>query len=639
MRRKSTIQALADSSSALLKFDNEKAYLPPEGLKMISDLPGYIYPVILMGDGRAGKSYLASRFLNLEEIFVSSDSAEPVTEGIDAVVVPMSKLLADCPDLGDKTFKGSESDSDDDEEQMHMLVLDCEGGNNAMAAIRTLVNVFGIVIGTEVVFVCGGSFSEAALQNLGASLAARSLIKVSGDDKLPEQRLVFVVNKNTLKYGEDTLEKALTTPQTDPGRQEVRSAVTTSFAKRKFFAVPLMQLPGFEEQVQALRKQVLQDRRPLQMGGVKMKGPALASLLKCIVAEMQSMNEVSFPSMTRCVIMDGFLTPLVKRLIDESKDEMPELEDYDGKLAEKDPRENLLQQFDKESVRISDKDLLTEAKNDLKEKLDEAWAVVVKLNNTFGEQVLETRTETKEEHTGQERRQIGGGGMMKGVQLTYQRMKVSMRSVIVKKNGKETYGEWVESKAETTKLLEDAFQGFTNSVPIVQGKLLKRSPNKLKLVFTGFKGEYQERCCVVREGHLIWWDPARVQMPAATDSESTRRQKEIQQVQGMISFLLNRAQVEKVDQETLRIFPATSSGWSDSSSFTGGGSRELMFQVGSLETLGRDYSPVDIWVDAIKKNIEFGDRAFQQLGTERIIDEVGKDPPQLRQAIWRKPKS
>jgi len=241
--------------------------------------------------------------------------------------------------------------------------------------------------------------------------------------------------------------------------------------------------------------------------------------------------------------------------------------------------------------------------------------------------------------------------MLEGVQLTYQKIKVHIRRVVVKKNGTESFGQWDESQAETSKLIEDAFSGFSTGVPILQGKLLKKSPNAFKAVITGFKarspgalitgfkGEYQERCCIVREGHLIWWDPAKVQMPTASDSDTTRRQKEAVQVQGMISFLLNRAKVEKVDHETIKVLPASPSGWADSSSFTGGCSREMTFQVGTVDGLGRDHHSVEDWVDAIRKNIEFGDKAFAQLGAERIIEEVGNDQPQLRQAIWRKPKA
>merc|ERR1719487_180493 len=114
----------------------------------------------------------------------------------------------------------------------YLLILDCEGGNNAMAAIRTLVNVFGIVIGTQVVFVASGMASEQALQNLAASLAACSLIKLDDGSKLPGRRLHFVVNKNTLKYKEDDLEKMLSLKEGDASRIECRQSILDSFDDR-----------------------------------------------------------------------------------------------------------------------------------------------------------------------------------------------------------------------------------------------------------------------------------------------------------------------------------------------------------------------------------------------------------------------
>ena len=80
---------------------------------------GRICPVIFVGDGRAGKSYLASCLVGteawgltkrrragwasedclslLEDTFVSSDSAESVTEGIDAVAVPVARPAVVSP--------------------------------------------------------------------------------------------------------------------------------------------------------------------------------------------------------------------------------------------------------------------------------------------------------------------------------------------------------------------------------------------------------------------------------------------------------------------------------------------------------------------------------------------------------------
>eukprot|EP00913_Durusdinium_trenchii_P024877 g23351.t1 len=84
------------------------------------------------------------------------------------------------------------SDKGFGEQDEHLLVMDCEGGNNAMAAIRTLVNVFGLLLGSQVVFVANGMATEQALQTLGMSLAARSLVRLEEGTQLPTQDSVLV---------------------------------------------------------------------------------------------------------------------------------------------------------------------------------------------------------------------------------------------------------------------------------------------------------------------------------------------------------------------------------------------------------------------------------------------------------------
>merc|ERR1719491_796514 len=127
-----------------------------------------------------------------------------------------------------------------------LLILDCEGGNNALAAVRTLVNVFGIVIGTQIVFVASGMASEQAFQMLSASLAAVSLIKINDDSKLTSRELHFVVNKNTLKYKEDSLQTMLTADQKDKQRKEIRQSILAEFETRKFHVISMMGMPDFE---------------------------------------------------------------------------------------------------------------------------------------------------------------------------------------------------------------------------------------------------------------------------------------------------------------------------------------------------------------------------------------------------------
>ena len=67
-----------------------------------------------------------------EDAFVSSDSAESVTEGIDAVAVPVARLAVVSPISGEQTagIPCQEGET--------LLILDCEGGNNAMAPRREM---------------------------------------------------------------------------------------------------------------------------------------------------------------------------------------------------------------------------------------------------------------------------------------------------------------------------------------------------------------------------------------------------------------------------------------------------------------------------------------------------------------------
>mmetsp|Transcript_113274 Transcript_113274/g.283733 ORF Transcript_113274/g.283733 Transcript_113274/m.283733 type:complete len:627 (-) Transcript_113274:83-1963(-) len=617
--RRSTVAALAQSASPLLKFKEGKAVLHEQGLDLIRSIPGRIYPVILMGDGRAGKSYLASRILGLEEAFVSSDSAEPVTEGIDAIVCPMSKLLAETPGVEPNTATAPQGEGDEleIEEPMHMLILDCEGGNNAMADIRTLVNVFGSVIGTEVIFVCNASFSESALQSLSATLAARELIILDEGSKLPEQKLIFVVNKNMLKYDENTLENTLRSEQKDPGRRDARQVVLTSFSQRRFISIDVMGKPNFENQVDALRAGVIQDRRPLTMGGHCVGAGALCALLEHIVNEMQSMNEVTFTSMKRKVILDGFLTPLVARLFSDAENSIPEVEDYDPNLDDRDCRAATLQKFDTLAARVSEVALLSEARADLQEKLDSVWFKVQRLNAAFGAQTKETKTEHKEILGAARRVPVGGRGLLKDVELLHQAFRTEVRTVIINKNGSEEKSDWEDAGTRGQKIIETAFQSLSSAVPALRGTLLKRSPSIVKTVMTLGVGEFQTRRCIVKEGHFIWWDTQRVK-------------KESDAVSGSINFLINRAVVVE-DEENPNLFsikPALHSGWDDASCFSGGTNRELTF---SCEGSERNREQ---WVNAIRRNIAFADLAFEQLGRGRVKREVGVEVPLLAQALW-----
>jgi len=585
-------------SQALLKFVNEEAVLVPEGVELIRGLAGLICPVIFIGDGRAGKSYLASRVAGVPDVFASSDSAEPVTEGIDICTLPVDKVLQEL---------GIEHEGAQEE---HLLLLDCEGGNNALAAVRTLVNVFGLVIGTAVVFVACGMASEQALQNLAASLASTSLIRLDAESRLEARRLVFVVNKNSLRYDESALEKILEAHPFDPGRAELRNTIRDNFPQRQFFAVPLLGMPNFESAVTQLRSAIVCGRKPLSMAGTHVKAAQLVGLLEWLVAGNWRTNQVSFPSMHRYVILDGFLNPLGDNLCAEAEAALPRLDDYEPQLDSMDPRPQALRQFDELTSHVAHKGLLSEARAAVEQRLNRVWEALVRQNDTYGDQALEMWTETREIALGATTEPLGGNGLLRHLVITTRTVRIESRAVIKRKRGGEPEaGEWAELGGPNTRILESAFEQL-RILPVLRGRLRKRSPNLLRQIITVIKQvNLQERECVLKDGHFLWWDLDRNQ-----DDEGAK---------GCLNFLLHRAEVVRVLDEphTFIIRPAEAHGWTNTSCFSGGEMREFVFDAETCEV------SMDRWVGALEQHIEFGNLAHKQVGEERLLQQVGHFKP------------
>merc|ERR1712232_152042 len=159
-----------------------------------------------------GKSFLASKVVG-EGTFCTDDSDVAVTEGIDCAVLP--------------SHPG------------HIIVMDCEGGNNALSKSHTIVTVVGALIATALVFVTDGKASEAAVEALAHMLEERSLIKCDGTGSLHAQHPFFVVNQNRLRYSKDGLEKILAADKGEEAK-EIRELISKSYPenRRHFFTVP-----------------------------------------------------------------------------------------------------------------------------------------------------------------------------------------------------------------------------------------------------------------------------------------------------------------------------------------------------------------------------------------------------------------
>mmetsp|Transcript_8718 Transcript_8718/g.17926 ORF Transcript_8718/g.17926 Transcript_8718/m.17926 type:complete len:380 (-) Transcript_8718:8-1147(-) len=288
------MQTLA--SVPLLKFNHDQPTLCEEGLAVIEALPGPLCPVAFVGDGRSGKSYLASKVVGAGA-FKEDDSDEAVTEGIDVVAI--------------SSHPG------------HLLVFDCEGGNNAMSKSHSIVTVVGALFATALIFVTDGKASEAAIEALARMLEERSLIKCDGTGSLQAQTLLFVVNQSRLRYGEDALEKILSADHGEE-RKEVRSLISKAYPEhqRDFFTVPVDNKSEFQERWEKLHEAIRAAAVPLKMGKLWMTGPQVVQMLRKVEQELRTRGKVSLPSLHRHVILDGWLKPTVGQVLQSRMDKL-----------------------------------------------------------------------------------------------------------------------------------------------------------------------------------------------------------------------------------------------------------------------------------------------------------------------------
>jgi len=286
------------TSLPLLKFKDEQPVICQEGMDAISELPGPICPIAFVGDGRSGKSYLASKFCG-EEAFATDDSDVAVTEGIDVAVLP--------------SHPG------------HILVFDCEGGNNAMSKSHSIVTVVGALMATALVFVTDGKASEAAIEALAQMLQERSLIKCDGTGSLHAQSLIFVVNQNRLRYKDEALETILAA-QYDEERTDLRELISGAYPadRRQFCTVPSDHKPEFAEQWSKLHDTIYEAARPLKMGKLWMTGLQTAGMLRQIEQLLRKHGKVSLPSLHRHVILDSWLRPTVGQVLQTRMDKLLE---------------------------------------------------------------------------------------------------------------------------------------------------------------------------------------------------------------------------------------------------------------------------------------------------------------------------
>lgn len=156
-------------------------------------------------------------------------------------------------------------------------------------------------------------------------LQERSLIKQDGTGSIHAQSLLFVVNQNRLRYGDDALEKILSARK---GAEcaEIRELISKAYPqdRREFFTVPVEDKKEFEPQWNKLEEAIREACVPLKMGKLWMTGVQVVQMLQKVESELRKRGKVSLPSLHRHVILDGWLKPTMGQILGSNMEKMLE---------------------------------------------------------------------------------------------------------------------------------------------------------------------------------------------------------------------------------------------------------------------------------------------------------------------------
>ena len=291
------VRSLERHPARLLECSGDEATLHPNGLATLNALQGTVYVVVVMGQFRSGKSYIASRLLGFEGVAVPA-SLEQVTDGIDIVTWPISSLIGS---VGERC---SEGDMD-----MHIVVLDCEGFDRQSLAISTLMKFISVSLSTVVLFASAFSPTAQSMAYLGQIAGASSLVSFGAGLERSHQDLVHVVNRAS--------DRSECFGGADPAKRCAALAadlITASFKQRVTFCLPFKEKPSFEASVDQLRKSVIARRRPMRVGGAAASGWQLVKILDFLCTHRPSLGfqiTIAFDAEASCTFSSS--PPRIKK--------------------------------------------------------------------------------------------------------------------------------------------------------------------------------------------------------------------------------------------------------------------------------------------------------------------------------------
>lgn len=421
----------------LLSFRGGRAQLEPAGLAMIEAAPGPVRPIVIVGDGRSGKSTIASAVANWlgyrGTSFRTGNSCTPVTDGIDVLALRV------------QGYPGS------------FLLFDCEGTTNPVGAVREEVSLFGYLLagaGT-VMYLTDDYWREPQTQCLARIAASRQLLHGGPVGAMPKPRLILVCNMTRPCMDQQREQELLSQELVGGARGQERTAILAAFQTGIRMAhVPMMKEPGYAGALQGLC-QAAQSTSPTTLGGLEVDGQQLKDLI--IACHKQLMVEgkhvIDVPDLLTASAQ-AFLGPLVQQLCTEQESYFakPDFHTYQRNFHLYDPTPSLLQAYNEKTARLQHP-LRQTYREALASYLEERSARQEQTNTELGQQVETMGTESREECVSSyskkvgRRRRSGIEGFFGGRSDVYATVKVYRqltRTTMVRKNGETSYSDWVE---------------------------------------------------------------------------------------------------------------------------------------------------------------------------------------------------
>ena len=290
------------AAAKLVHFPSGRFTIAEQGKKLITSIIGKIFVIAFLGSSRSGKSYLASAVARIasggepaagDDTFHHAPTMEPVTEGVDAAVVPLPG--------------GSK-----------LLLLDLEGGDNALQAQggaasggmdeqsrhHSAVNLLAMLCGS-VVFV-SKELSHRGLQDLQATVtAAATRLGLGANDTL--STLHYALNQSDLVCSGDPLKEALGQNGFDILKEKFKD-ITFNFTPKQ------QSSPAqFDAALKTLAERAVETAvsNPVKIHGLEVDGKSLVTALERFAALLKDGDAVPTIDLATATLKHNVVDPLV----------------------------------------------------------------------------------------------------------------------------------------------------------------------------------------------------------------------------------------------------------------------------------------------------------------------------------------